>query len=186
MSEPAAVDEIMADARQRMERTIDALDHDLSGYRTGRAAPALVERLVVPYFGTPTPLVQMATIAAPEPRLLTVRVWDQNAVATVEKAILASDLGLTPSRDGQLIRLPIPPLSEERREDLIRLAARRVEEARVSVRNIRRDLLHQLEQAELPEDALRRAKEDAQDLTDEFVALADSHGERKASEIREV
>lgn len=180
------VELLMEDARQRMAGAVEALDHDLSGFRTGRASPALVERLSVSYYGTPTPLIQMATISAPEPRLLTVRVWDQNAVSSVEKAILASDLGLTPSRDGQLIRLPIPPLSEERREELIRLASRRVEEARVSIRNVRRDLLHHLDDAELPEDTLHRSKEAAQELTDEFIEIADEHGERKAAEIREV
>ena len=186
MTDPADLKEMMNDARHRMAGAVEALDHDLSGFRTGRASPALVERLVVPYYGTPTPLLQMATIAAPEPRLLTVRVWDQNAVSAVEKAILASDLGLTPSRDGQVIRLPIPPLSEERREELIRLAAKRVEEARVSVRNVRRDVLHHIDQLELPEDDLHRVRDEVQEMTDEYIALADEHGERKADEIREV
>jgi len=186
MTDPATVDRLMEDARHRMAAAIESLDKDLSGFRTGRASPALVERLVVPYYGTPTPLNQMATVSAPEPRLLTIRVWDAGAVAAVEKAILASDLGLTPSRDGQLIRLPIPPLSAERREELIKLATRRVEEARVAVRNVRRDLLHHLDGLELREDDLHRRKEVAQEMTDEHIALAEQHGERKAAEIREV
>jgi ribosome recycling factor len=186
VTDTAEVDKVLADARRRMEMAIESLDHDLSGYRTGRASPALVERLVVPYYGSPTPLNQMATIAAPEPRLLTVRVWDQSAVNTVVKAIQSSDLGLTPSRDGTLVRLPIPPLSDERREELIKLASRRVEECRVAIRNIRRDVLHHLEHAELPEDLLHRAKDDVQEMTDEFVGLADVSGEAKAAEIREV
>lgn len=186
MYDPKTVQTLEDEARSRMESAIAALEHDLAGYRTGRASPALVERITVPYYGNPTPLNQMASIAAPEPRLLTVRVWDANAAGTVAKAIQASDLGLTPVRDGQLIRLPIPPLSEERREELVRLASRRVEEARVAVRNIRRDLLHHLEQAELPEDVLHKARERAQELTDEFIELADLHGEQKAAEIREV
>jgi ribosome recycling factor len=178
--------ELMADAEHRMAGAIEALDHDLGGYRTGRAAPALVERLVVPYYGQPTPLNQMATIAAPEARLLTIRPWDPSTLPAIEKAILASDLGLTPASDGQVIRLPIPTLTEERREELIKLAGRRVEEARVAVRNIRRDLLHHLESLELPEDELHRAKEEAQKLTDRYIKLADEHGERKAAEIREI
>jgi len=179
-------DELTRDARERMRGAIEALDEDLAGIRTGRASTALVDRLSVEYYGVPTPLNQMATIATPEARLITIRPWDQRAMGTIEKAILASGLGLTPSNDGQVIRLAVPPLTEERREELTKVAARRVEEARVAIRNVRRDLLHHLDAAELPEDALHRAKERAQELTDEFTKLADTHGERKAAEIREV
>lgn len=186
MTDEGMVELLMDDARERMQGAIDALDSDLSGFRTGRASTALVERLEVDYYGTPTPLNQMATISVPEPRLIAIRVWDQNAVRSVEKAILASDLGLTPSIDGQVVRLPIPSLTEERREELTRLAARRVEEARVAVRNVRRDVLHHLEQLDLPEDELYSLKDEVQEMTDKYIALADEHGEAKFAEIREV
>jgi ribosome recycling factor len=177
---------VMNEAKQHMQGAIDALDHDLGGYRTGRASTALIERIQVPYYGTPTPLAQLATLSAPEPRLLAIQVWDRNAVSQVEKAILASDLGLTPHIDGQLIRLPIPVLTEERRADLVKMVARRLEEARVAVRNVRRDLLHDVDRLELPEDEVRRARDAVQELTDTYVALAEGHGERKTAEIREV
>ncbi len=177
--------ELMADAKNRMHGAIDALDEDLGGFRTGRASTALVDRLSVEYYGTPTPLNQMATITTPEPRLIVIRPWDQNSLPIVEKAILASDLGLTPSNDGQVIRLTVPALTEERREELIKLTNKRVEEAKVAIRNVRRDLLHHLEDEDLPEDDLFRAKEEAQEATDEHIELADERGEQKAQEIRE-
>ena len=178
--------EMIKDAEHRMHGAVSSLDHDLSGFRTGHASTALVERLVVEYYGTPTPLSQMATLGAPESRLLTIRPWDQNAIPLIEKAILASNLGLTPSSDGTLIRLPIPPLTEERREELVRMVSSRVEEARVAVRNVRRDLIHHLETEDLPEDELYAAKERAQALTDKAIELAEKHGELKIAEIREV
>ena len=177
---------LVTDARHRMASAIESLDHDLGGYRTGRASTALVERLHVPYYGTPTPLNQLASLSAPEPRLIAIQVWDRNAVSQVEKAILASDLGLTPAVDGQLIRLPVPVLTEERRNELVKLVARRVEEAKVAIRNVRRDLLHALDGLELPEDDEHRARDEAQEMTDRHIALADQHGDRKAAEIREV
>jgi ribosome recycling factor len=169
-----------------MEGAIAALDEDLSGIRTGRASPALVHHLTVEYYGTPTPLNQMATIAAPEPRLLTIRPWDARSLPAIEKAIMASDLGLMPSSDGQVVRLPIPMLTEERREELIKHAAKRCEEARVAIRNVRRDLIHHLDAADLSEDALYGAKEESQKLTDQFISKVDALYERKAAEIREV
>ena len=178
--------DLMKDARQRMQGAIDSLDHDLDGFRTGRASTSLVDRIQVEYYGTPTPMNQVSTITAPEPRLIAIRPWDRNALAAIEKAILASDLGLTPSNDGQVIRLPIPQLTEERREELIRLVNKRVEEARVAIRNVRRDLIHHLEQLELPEDEEYSAKEEAQELTDSHIAEADQHAEHKSEEIREV
>ncbi len=177
--------ELLKSAEARMKSAVDALEEDLGGIRTGRASPALVDRLQVEYYGTLTPLNQMATIAVPEPRLLTIRPWDQKAMATIEKAIMASDLGLTPSSDGQVIRLPIPMLTEERRETLTKLAARRCEESRVEIRNIRRDLIHDLDHAELPEDDLHWAKHEAQELTDRHIVSIDEAGHRKAAEIRE-
>lgn len=179
------LDDLVKDARNRMQGAIEALDEDLAGFRTGRASTALVDRLTVDYYGTPTQLNQLATITTPEPRLIAIRPWDQNALASVEKAIMASDLGLTPSNDGQIIRLTVPQLTEERREELIRLANRRLEEARVAIRNVRRDLLHSLEELDLPEDEEYRAKEEAQELTDAFIERAEKHGERKTAEIKE-
>ncbi len=174
------------EARHRMEAAITSLDEDLSGFRTGRASTHLVDRVQVEYYGTLTPLNQLATITTPEARMILIRPWDPKAIPAIERAIIASDLGLMPNNDGQVVRLTVPQLTEERREELVKLVHKRVEEAKVAVRNIRRDLLHQLDTLELPEDALHRDKDKAQDLTDEFVKLADDHGEAKSAEIREV
>lgn len=179
-------DELMDDAEHRMLGAIEALDRDLAAFRTGRASTALVDRLTVDYYGAPTPLQQMATIATPEPRLITIRPWDPSVLPKIEKAIMASNLGLTPNSDGQVIRLNIPPLTEERREELVRLVAKRVEEARVAVRNVRRDLMKHLESSDLPEDVLHRTEKRAQEMTDQYVHEAEAHGERKTAEIREV
>ena len=179
-------DELMADADERMRGAVDSLDHDLAGFRTGRASTALVERLLVSYYGTPTPLNQLASLATPESRLITIRPWDAKVLQAIEKAIQTSDLGLTPSSDGQVIRLAIPTLTEQRRAELVKLTKKRVEEAHVAVRNVRRDWLHHLEQLDLPEDQIKRIKEKVQDLTNEFIKEIDQHGERKAAEILEV
>jgi len=178
----------LLEAEHRMGLAVDALDHDLAGFRTGRASTALVDRLMVEYYGTPTPLQQMATISTPDPRQITIRPWDQNqnVIRGIEKAILAGNLGLTPSNDGQVIRLPIPALTADRRDELIKLAHRRVEEARVAIRNVRRDALHHLEKLDLTEDELRRFKDRAQALTDKHIKLAEDHGERKSAEIHDV
>ncbi len=133
------IKEVMAEVEDRMKKSVEALQTDLKGIRTGRASPALVERVRVDYYGTPTNLVELASISAPEPQLLTIRPWDGSALKDIERAILASDLGLTPSNDGKIIRLTIPALTEERRRDLTKVVLRRVEEARVAVRNCRRD-----------------------------------------------
>ena len=133
------IKDLVREVRDKMDKTVDALVEDLRGIRTGRASPALVERLAIEYYGTMTPLNQAATISAPEPRLLTIRPWEASMIGSIEKAILKSDLGLTPTNDGKLIRLVIPRLSEERRHDLVRLVGRRVEEAKVAIRNIRRE-----------------------------------------------
>jgi ribosome recycling factor len=189
MSEPdssAQAKQVMVESRHRMERSIDTLDEELGGLRTGRASPALVERLPVDIYGTAMPLKQLATIATPEPRMITIRAWDPKSVQAIEKAIMASDLGMTPSSDGTTIRLIVPRLTEERRDELTKMAAKRVEEARIAVRNIRRDAVQHLEKLELREDEEHRLKEQVQELTDEFVALAEEHGERKSAEIHEV
>jgi ribosome recycling factor len=186
MIEGMTEQQLIKDARHRMESAIASLDEDLSGFRTGRASTHLVDKVHVEYYGVSTPLNQLASISTPEARLITIRPWDPKAIGAIEKAILASDLGLNPSNDGQLVRLVIPQLTEERRRDLIKLAQKRVEEAKVAIRNVRRDFLHHLESLDLPEDQVRRAKDKAQEMTDDFIQQADDHGTRKAAEIREV
>src|SRR5690242_5441785 len=138
------IEETLADAEHRMQSAVSALDRDLDTVRTGRARPALVEQLKVEYYGTPTPLNQMSAINAPEPRLITIQPWDKTTLGTIEKAIQKSDLGLTPTNDGNIIRLVIPPLTEDRRKDLVKTVHKKLEEARVAVRNVRRDSLDQL------------------------------------------
>lgn len=182
--------DVMKDAEERMEKTVEALQSDLRTIRTGRASPALVERLPVDYYGVPTPLNQLAGISVPEPRMLMIRPWDRNTVGLIEKAILKSDLGLTPNNDGQVIRLLIPQLTEERRRDLSRLVARRVEEARVACRNIRRDAIEMLRDLEreklISEDDLFEGRDEVQELTDDFIKRIDEIGKAKEAEIMEV
>ena len=157
--------------------------------RTGRASPALVERLMVEYYGVPTPLIQLAGVTVPEPRMLMIRPWDRNTIGLIEKSILKSDLGLTPNNDGQAIRLVIPQLTEERRRDLNKQVARRVEEARVSARNIRRDAVEMLRDAEkekmIDEDDLHKGQEQVQELTDKYIKQIDEIGKAKEAEILE-
>jgi len=184
------IDDLMDELRGRMTKSVEALQEDLLGIRTGRASPALVERLQVEYYGTPTPLNQMASIAVPEPRLLVIRPWDPSALNDIERAIQKSDLGLTPMNDGKLIRLNIPRLTEERRRELVKLVARRVEEGRVAIRNLRRDALKDLQEFEkekmISEDDFFHAKEQVQELTDEFIARIDEIGKRKEDEVMEI
>jgi len=184
------IDDLMQDLRERMSKSVEVLQDDLLSIRTGRASPALVEKLPVEYYGTMTPLLQMASIAVPEPRLLVIRPWDPSALADIERAILKSDLGLTPMNDGKLIRLSIPRLTEDRRRELVKLVARRVEDARVAIRNLRRDALKDLQEFEkekmISEDDFFRAKDEVQELTDEFIAKIDEIGERKESEVMEI
>ena len=142
------IDDVLQDLRERMSKTVEVLQDDLLSIRTGRASPALVEKLPVEYYGSLTPLIQLASIAVPEPRLLVIRPFDPSALPDIERAILRSDLGLTPMNDGKLIRLSIPRLTEERRRELVRVVARRVEEARVAIRNLRRDALKDLQEFE--------------------------------------
>jgi ribosome recycling factor len=158
--------------------------------RTGRASPALVERLPVEYYGTPTPLNQLATISVPEPRLLTIRPWDPGALADIERAILKSELGLPPSNDGKIIRLTIPRLTEERRQELVKVVSKRVEEGKVAIRNIRRDAIEDLREMEseklISEDEFYRTKDDVQEITDEFIAQIDEIGRDKEQEVLEI
>mgnify|MGYP001823614187 CR=1 FL=1 len=184
------IDEVLGEQRQRMARSVEVLQEDLMGIRTGRASPALVEKLQVEYYGTMTSLNQMASIAAPEPRLLVIRPWDPAALQDIERAILKSDLGLTPMNDGKLIRLNIPRLTEERRRELVKVVSRRVEEARVAIRNLRRDALQDLKDFEkekmISEDDFFWGKEKVQELTDEFIEQIDEIGKRKEAEVMEI
>jgi ribosome recycling factor len=184
------IKETIKEAETRMKGAITSLEEDLSGIRTGRASPSLVERLQVEYYGAPTPLVQLANISVPEPRALLIRPFDATSLKAIERGILASDLGLTPNNDGKVIRLNLPPLTEERRRDLVKVVHVRLEEARVAVRNIRRDLIKDLREFEkeklISEDDLKKAEEELQKLTDRFVQQIDLTGDRKESEIMEV
>jgi ribosome recycling factor len=184
------INDVLSEAEERMRRAVAVLRDDLLTIRTGRASPALLDRLRIEYYGTATPLNQLATISAPEPRLLVVRPWDPSALGAIEKGILKSDLGLTPSSDGKVIRLPIPQLTEERRRELARLVNQRVEEGHVAVRNIRRDSLKDMQDLEkeklIPEDDFYRGKDRLQDLTDEYIGEMDELGRLKQEEIMEV
>lgn len=184
------INDVLREAEERMQKAVEALQEDLRTVRTGRASPALIERLPVEYYGVPTPLQQLATISAPEPRLLTIRPFSPSDIGAIEKAILKSDLGLTPSNDGKLIRLVIPRLTEERRRDLVKLVARRVEEGRVAIRNIRRDSINDLREFEkekmISEDELHRGIEEMQELTDRYIERIDEVGKAKEAEIMEV
>lgn len=188
--EPVVIKDILNDAESRMRGAISVLHDDLAGIRTGRASPALVERLQVEYYGTPTPLLQLASIGVPEPRSLMIKPFDSSTLKTIEKAILASDLGLTPNNDGKSIHLNLPPLTEERRRDLVKHMHHRLEESRVSIRNIRRDALNDMRDFEkeklISEDDLERGEEQLQKLTDKFVEEVAEQGRKKEAEIMEV
>jgi ribosome recycling factor len=184
------IDEVLSELRERMAKSVEVLQDDLLTLRTGRASPALVEKLPVEYFGSLMPLNQLASIAVPEPRLLVIKPWDASTLSEIERAILKSDLGLTPMSDGKLIRLNIPRLTEERRRELVKLVARRVEEARVAVRNLRRDALQDLKDFEkekvISEDDFFHGKDRVQELTDEFMKQIDEIGKRKEAEVMEI
>jgi len=183
-------EDILTDADERMHKAIEALRSHLSGIRTGRASPALIERVIVDYYGAETPLQQLAGISAPEARLLVVQPWDKGAMKAIEKGLRASDLGLNPNSDGQVIRIAIPALTEERRRDLVKIVKRNVEEAHVAVRNIRRDAMHMLkeldESSDISEDQRRRGEEQIQKLTDRAIADADKVGRDKEADVLEV
>lgn len=184
------IKEVLVETEDRMKKSVESLQMDLKGIRTGRASPALVERLRVEYYGTPTNLIELASISAPEPQLLTIRPWDANTLKDIERAILQSDLGLTPTNDGKLIRLSIPPLTEERRRELTKVVAKRVEDARIAVRNCRRDGLNDLRELEkekiVSEDEFYIGKDDLQDVTDKYIEIVDGIGQAKEQEIMEI
>ncbi|MFN8434095.1 MAG: ribosome recycling factor [Anaerolineales bacterium] len=184
------VKSLLKDAETRMHGAIQSLVDDLNGIRTGRASPALVERLPVEYYGTPTPLQNLASISVPEPRTLTIKPFDAGSLKDIEKAIRSSDLGLNPNSDGKVIHLNLPPLTEERRRDLVKHMSHRLEESRVAVRNVRRDLHNDIREFEkeklITEDDLKRGEEDLQKLTDKFIEEIARLGQNKEKEIMEV
>jgi len=182
--------ELLQDAEGRMRGAISSLESDLGGFRTGRASAQLVDRIVVVMYGVEMPLNQMAVVSVPEPQQLAIRPYDANAISAIEKAILKSNLGIMPNNDGKIIRLNIPRLTEERRRDLQKMVSRRVEEAKVAIRNVRRDALNDLRDFEnekmITEDELHRGQDDLQDLTNNYVKKVDETGEAKEAEIMEV
>ncbi len=184
------IKDLLKDAESRMNGAIQSLTDDLASVRTGRASPALVEKLPVEYYGTPTPLMQLASISVPEPRSLMIKPFDGGSLKDIEKAIRNSDLGLNPNNDGKSIHLNLPPLNEERRRDLVKHVHHRLEEARIAVRNIRRDLHNDLREFEkeklITEDDLKRGEDDLQKLTDKFVEEINKLGQHKEKDIMEV
>jgi ribosome recycling factor len=181
------IDELIQDATRRMDKSVESTHGELNSIRTGRASAALLDRVQVDYYGQKTPLKQLATINVPEPRMLTVQPFDPNAMKEIERAIQESDLGLNPSNDGKIIRLPIPQLTEERRQELVKVARQIAEEGRVAVRNVRRDIIHHLkEEQNVSSDEEHRAEERVQKLTDDHVHKIDDLLKRKEAEITEV
>lgn len=184
------MDSILLDAEERMEKAVAALNRDFGKLRTGRASTALVDGIKADYYGTPTPISQMASVAVPDSRTLTIQPWDKGGMAAIEKAILKSDLGLTPINDGKIIRIAIPPLTEERRRDLVKVARKYGEEAKVAVRSVRRDANDSLKKAEkdkeITEDGLKRGTEEVQKLTDKYVSEIDAQCTAKEKEIMEI
>ncbi|MBN1876169.1 MAG: ribosome recycling factor [Anaerolineae bacterium] len=184
------IKDLIHETEDRMTKTVEAVEEDLRSVRTGRASPALVERVMVEYYGTPTPLKQLAVISAPEPQLLLIRPYDPSSISTIEKGILQADLGFNPGNDGRVIRIPIPRLTEERRRDMVKLVKRRVEEGKVALRNIRRDTLEELREYEgeklISEDDLKRGQEELQKVIDHFSEKIDELGTRKEQDIMEV
>lgn len=181
---------VMNEAEEKMKKTVEVLRKDLGGLRAGRANPAMLEKISVDYYGTLTPVTQLANISVPEPRLLLIQPWDKSSIPAIEKAILKSDLGLTPANDGVVIRLNIPQLTEERRSEIVKVAKKKAEENRVAIRNIRRELIDDIKKLEkdkaVSEDEAKKAQEKAQKLTDKYIKEIDMVLEKKEKEIMEV
>jgi ribosome recycling factor len=188
--EADVIKDLLKEAETRMHAAIQILDDELSGIRTGRATPALVEKLPVEYYGAPTPLVQLASISVPEPRTLLIKPFDQASIKNIERAILVSDLSLTPNNDGKQIRLNLPALTEDRRRDLVKVVHTRLEDCRIAVRNVRRDLHNDMREFEkeklISEDDLKRGEEELQKVTDRKIEEINKHGLHKEQEIMEV
>jgi ribosome recycling factor len=184
------IDEFLDDAKRRMDKSVESALQEFNTVRTGRASAALLDRITVDYYGERTPMKQLATINVPEPRLLTIQPFDPSSVKSVERAILESDLGLTPSNDGKIIRLPIPQLTEERRKELVKVVRHLAEEGKIAIRNVRRDVMHDLKElvrdGEVGDDEERRAEDRLQKLTDEHVHRVDELLKKKEEEILEV
>jgi len=184
------IDELLQDAGERMGKSVESSTHEFSTVRTGRASPALLDRISVDYYGTATPLKQLATISAPEPRLLTIQPYDKTSIKAIERAILESDVGLTPNNDGSIIRLGVPELTEERRKQLVKVVRHIAEEGRVAIRNVRRDVMHDLrelkEAGEAGSDDEHRAEVELQKVTDARIAELDELLKHKEAEILEV
>ncbi|MBI5031786.1 MAG: ribosome recycling factor [Chloroflexi bacterium] len=184
------IDDVKADAESKMKKSIEALKREFNSIRTGRASAGLLEPLKIEYYGTPTPLQQIAAVSVPEARLLVIKPYDQSTLSAIEKAILKSDLGLTPMNDGKVIRLPIPPLNEERRRDLTKVVRKHAEETHVAIRNVRRDALKDLEELEkekmISEDQHFKGKDLLQEVTDKYIAQVDQIAKVKEAEIMEV
>jgi ribosome recycling factor len=184
------IDEVLSEAKSRMVKSIEVLQRDLAGIRTGRATPIILDNIKIDYYGTQTPLKQISTISAPEARLLIIQPWDNATLGDITKAIQKSDLGLNPSSDGHIIRLPIPPLSEERRKELVKSVHKRAEEGKVALRNIRRDSMDMFKdlekEKEISQDEHKRAQTKLQEITDGFIAQVDQIAKDKESELLEV
>jgi ribosome recycling factor len=184
------IEEVLSEAKSRMSKSIEVLQRDLSGIRTGRATPMILDNIKIDYYGTQTPLKQLATISAPEARLLIVQPWDNATMGEITKAIQKSDLGLNPSSDGHIIRLPVPPLSEERRREMVKLVHKRAEEGKVALRNVRRDAMDMLKdlekEKEISQDEQKRAQGKLQEITDGFIAEVDQIAKDKETELLEV
>jgi ribosome recycling factor len=183
-------DDLFGDAERRMQKAVEVLKQDISSIRTGRASLALIERITVDYYGTPTPINQVASVSIPEARLLVIQPWDRKMLIDIEKAIQKSDLGINPNNDGQVIRLAIPPLNEERRREMVKTLHKKLDEHKVAIRNIRRDAHDKLrdreKKKEISEDELKRSTERLQKLTDRFIEEMDKIGKSKELEILEV
>lgn len=183
-------DDVIKDAEDRMKKAIEALKRDLLSIRTGRATPALIDKMSIEYYGTPTPLNQLATIQAPEPRLLLVQPWDKGSLPIIEKALQKSEMGFNPASDGRVIRIPIPPLTEDRRREMVKMVKHKVEEGRIAIRNVRRDALHMLKELEtekeIGEDEHKRAAERLETVVHKYGREAEVTGEAKEAEVMEV
>lgn len=184
------LNDVKADAESRMKKAIEALQRELSTVRTGRASPALLDRVEVDYYGAMTPLNQLAGINAPEARLLVVQPWDKGSINAIEKAIRSADLGVNPTNDGDVIRIAIPALTEERRKEMVKVVRSRIEDTRVAIRNVRRDAISQVKELAqekmISEDDERRGEQDIQDLTDKYIAQAEKIGKEKEDDVLEV
>ena len=184
------MDEILQETEKKMQKTVEAVSQQLARLRTGKASPALLEGIKVDYYGTLTPINQLASISTPEPRLIVVHPWDKSALGAIEKAIQSSDLGLNPNSDGNVIRIPIPPLTEERRKELLKVAKNIAEEGKVAIRNIRRDAIEKIKKmqkdGELPEDDSHRLQDKVQDLTEKYIKKIDEILKNKEEEIMTV